>query len=152
VSELSDYLSERARVDGLGVRAFARRCGISPTTAHRLLNGLAIPDEETLEKVAAGLPAPLNKLIELAGVERPEPFILPSYADQLGKRELWLVRALIRQLLISSGKTPTSADEAVPQDDDDNVTQLRPGTAGRDRARVLRAAHKRPPDTDSDSG
>lgn len=152
MSALSEYLSERARVDGLSIRGFASRCGISQTTAHRLLHGTAVPDAETLEKVAAKLPAPLNKLVELVGVLRPEPFLLPSYADQLSRDERAMVKHVIRTVLASSGRLPASDGEAVEAPSEDaTVTELRVGTPKRDRARVRRAAHKRTADTDGDN-
>lgn len=143
MTALSDYLSERKRIDGLSVREFARRCEISQTTAQRLLTGASVPDYATLEKVAAKLPAPLNKLVELSGVERPEPFILGADADKLTDRQRRHVRALVREFLIASGEIPSP-------DDDPPVTRLAVGTPPRDRARVLRVAKQRRGDTESD--
>lgn len=106
MTRLSEYLSERARIDGLSNRAFARRCDIAPTTANRLLAGTAKPDRETLEKVAEKLPAPLNRLLELAelGLEDPQPFTLPPEANLLTPEERRTVVRVVKQILRSSGR------------------------------------------------
>jgi transcriptional regulator with XRE-family HTH domain len=111
MTKLSDYLSERARIDGLSNRAFARRCDIAPTTANRLLAGTAKPDRETLEKVAANLPAPLDKLLELAGIEERQPFLLPAEADLLEPDERRTVVRVVRQILRSSGRLDRTDDD-----------------------------------------
>ena len=106
MTPLSEYLSDRARLDQLSNRAFARRCNLSPTTANRLLAGIGTPDQETLEKVAAKLPAPLDKLLELAGlgIEDRQPFTLPPEADLLTPEERRTVVRVVKQILRSSGR------------------------------------------------
>lgn len=106
MTKLSDYLSERARLDKLSNRAFARRCNLSPTTANRLLAGIGTPDQETLEKVAEKLPAPLDKLLELSGLgeEDRQPFVLPPEFDLLDKEERRTLVRVGRQFLRSSGR------------------------------------------------
>lgn len=111
VTKLSDYLSERARIDGLSNRAFARRCDIAPTTANRLLAGTAKPDRETLEKVAEKLPAPLDKLLELEGIEDRQPFTLPPWADLLEPDERRTVTRVAKQILKSSGRLEHAGEE-----------------------------------------
>jgi transcriptional regulator with XRE-family HTH domain len=111
MTKLSEYLSERARIDGLSNRAFARRCEIAPATANRLLAGVAKPDRETLEKVATNLPAPLGKLLELAGIEERQPFVLPAEADLLEPDERRTVVRVVRQILRSSGRLDQADDE-----------------------------------------
>jgi transcriptional regulator with XRE-family HTH domain len=115
MTKLSDYLSERARIDGLSNRAFARRCNLSPTTTNRLLAGIGTPDRETLEKVAERLPAPLEKLLELAGVDEEQPFVLPPEANLLDKEERRTVIRVVRQILRSSGRIDRP-DEAPAND------------------------------------
>lgn len=106
MTPLSEYLSERARLDSLSNRAFARRCNLSPTTANRLLAGTGTPDRETLEKVAEKLPAPLDKLMELSGLgqEERQPFTLPPEADLLTPEERRTVVRVVKQILRSSGR------------------------------------------------
>mgnify|MGYP001581077598 CR=1 FL=1 len=150
MSALSDYLSERRRIDGLSVRAFARRCEVAQTTAQRLLSGTAVPDYETLEKVAEKLPAPLNKLLELAEVKRPEPFILPSWADKLSDRERRAVVRVVRVIAEAAGHIPVPDVDSPDEEDAPDPVQLTAGTPPRERARVVRAARKRTSVTDSD--
>lgn len=111
-TKLSEYLTERARIDGLSNRAFARRCDISPATANRLLGGIGKPDRETLQKVAAELPAPLEMLLRLAEIDEQLPFVLPPEADLLDAEERRTVVRVVRQILRSSGKVERSSETA----------------------------------------
>lgn len=157
VNALSEYLEEKARTDGLSIRGFARRCEIAIETARRLLTGRGQPDDETLQKVADKLPAPLGKLRELAGVSSdvPEPFVLPSWADKLTPDERRTVRGVARQILASSGRLggedrQPEQGETPAEHTGGNVRVLHPNAP--DLPRVKRAARKRPkPDaTESD--
>jgi transcriptional regulator with XRE-family HTH domain len=112
---LPDYL--RQRMDELGIssiRALAARVGISPETARRLLTRSKTPDEQTLRKIAEGLPAPIQRLRELAGRPPGEasPFVLPPVADQLNERERDVILQMVFALLDASGRLDLASDRA----------------------------------------
>ena len=44
---LEDYLEEH----GLSLRAFAKACGVSPSSIHRVRNGEVIPNRKLLEAI-----------------------------------------------------------------------------------------------------
>ncbi|GAA0897952.1 helix-turn-helix transcriptional regulator [Pseudonocardia zijingensis] len=112
---LPEYL--RQRMDELGIssiRALAARTGVAPETARRLLTRSKTPDEQTLRKIAEGLPAPIQRLRELAG--RPPgaatPFVLPPVADQLNERERDVILQMVFALLDASGRLDLASDRA----------------------------------------
>jgi hypothetical protein len=86
------------------IRGLAARTGISPETARRVLTRSVTPEEATLQKLAEGLPASLQRLRRLAGRPAGErtPFVLPPEADQLDDRQRSVVLGVVHALLDAS--------------------------------------------------
>lgn len=75
--------------DWLSQSELARRAGISSSTVSRLESGEHIPDQATLEKIAAVLGVPAETLLTLAGYTafKPgHPIVLPA-AEPLAQVE-----------------------------------------------------------------
>ncbi|WP_170156193.1 helix-turn-helix domain-containing protein [Umezawaea tangerina] len=143
MSELTDFLNAAKDKNGLSLRQIADAANVSPTTVQNLLNGVTKrPDEQTVRAVADALRISGDRAVELAGVQKPEPFLLPVEADRLDPGERKVIVHMVRQLLISGGKLSTGDDASGELGA--SVTELRPGTATGERPRVRRAARLRP--------
>jgi transcriptional regulator with XRE-family HTH domain len=111
----SGYLRQRMNEVGISsMRALAARTGIAPETARRVLTRQKAPDEQTLRKIAEGLPAPIQKLRELAGRPRGSstPFVLPPEADQLSESQRDLILRMVSALLDASGRDDDRTERA----------------------------------------
>jgi transcriptional regulator with XRE-family HTH domain len=64
LAKISAFIKARRRETGLGLRATAEQCGLSPSTMSRLERGIStsLPDE-TLKKLASWLRVPVDTLI-----------------------------------------------------------------------------------------
>jgi ribosomal protein S13 len=103
VGHFSAYIMSHLDERGITPNKFGTLVGIAKSTAKAICDGTSIPEERTLRKIAAALPAlPLARLREEA--LKDTPFELPAGAELLDLDERKLVRETIRQLLKSSGK------------------------------------------------
>lgn len=115
MNALADYLLQRGAELGVTttIRGLAKRTGVPIATMHGILVSNATPQEQTLERIADGLPAPLQLLRRLADLpagER-EPFVLPPEANQLDQRQREVVLAMVRALLDASARA-TAVEQA----------------------------------------
>lgn len=110
---LGGFIRERMDAAEItSVRELARRIGVAPETARRVLNNRDQPSESTLRKLADGLPAPIGQLRRLAGrpVGARGPFVLPPEADQLDQDQRDVVLSVVNALLRASAHSNASAD------------------------------------------
>lgn len=111
MNALADYIRGRGEEVGVtSIRGLAARTEVPLATMHSILSTGVVPQEQTLERIAAGLPAPLQVLRRLAGVPAGEraPFVLPPEANQLDDRQREVVLAMVRALLDASSRASTS--------------------------------------------
>ncbi|MFC5053694.1 hypothetical protein [Saccharothrix xinjiangensis] len=133
----------------MSIAAFARQCDLVFETARRAVKGLAVPEEETLARIAEHVPASLEELRRMAGLagEIPRPIVLPPAFARLS--------AARRRLLISVGWALVAAQDAedtakasgrdLPHyRGDAEVLPLDTGGDDQPRGRVTRAARRRP--------
>lgn len=105
-------------LDIRSIRELARRAGIGPETARRLLAGEGGPDELTLRRVAEALALPLQQVRARAGRPAGErtPFRLPPEADQLTDRQRSVILSMVQVLLdAASGQVEPVAYRDAPR-------------------------------------
>ncbi len=152
MTALGDYVKDKLREQGWSLRAFAERIDASHSTISRVLNGDGSQAEETLRKIADGLPGvSFSTLRQLAVGSKGdlEPFKVPVEFDRLDRDERRVVLAVGRQLLVSRGAAATAGqDDTTPVGDAERggtVTAFPPAAVNQDGKRVTRAARKREP-------
>lgn len=104
-------------------RALAERAGVSTTAVLRLIHREGDTSEEVVTAVADALSVKPTRIRRLGGVPvgEDEPFVLPSSANRLNRRQRSLILEMIAVLL--------------DQDEPANVTRLSERT-GRPRVKV----------------
>lgn len=155
MSYLAEYLQEQERLKGLSWREVGTLFGVSHETARQVVQGLRVPDDDTLQRIAAKLPGvSLGKLRRFAELDRSGPFQLPKDADMLDSDERATVLRNVYQLLLSSGKVTTPRPDwgwttkKTERPEGANVTRLPTPTSDGEQ-RVKRAARKRPTSDDT---
>lgn len=143
---LAEYLQQQERLRDLPWREVGALFGTSHETARQVVQGKRIPDDATLERIAANVPGvSLPKLLRFAQMDRSGPFQLPKDADMLDEDERQAVLTVVKQLLLSSGKVNAPRPSWRR---DSNVTRL-PAPDSNGEQRVKRAARRRPTSDDT---